>query len=79
MTVQCPYCGAEMTCGALHSRGGVYFLPEGEKAPALYTEASLDRRGAVPLPPSPWSLSLTPEWPAAYTCYACQKIILPYG
>ena len=36
--MQCPYCGYEMVLGRLRSKGGVFFLPEGEKMPSLYTE-----------------------------------------
>ena len=70
-----------MTRGALHSRGGVYFLPAGEKPTgwAWYTQKQMVRSRAGPLPPDPWSLTLSPEWPAAYVCYACQKIVLSYG
>ena len=31
----CPYCGQEMEKGTLHSRGGNYFLPDGEIASSI--------------------------------------------
>ena len=34
--MRCPICDKEMEIGKLRSRGGVYFLPDGEKSPMLY-------------------------------------------
>lgn len=33
--MKCPYCHSEMEYGELRSRGGVYFLPDGESMPKL--------------------------------------------
>lgn len=37
--MKCPFCGQEMEQGKLRSRGGLFFLPEGEGLPKLYTRA----------------------------------------
>lgn len=34
------------------------------------------RKGAIMLPPDP--LAARPQWPEAFACRACRKIILPY-
>ena len=39
--MKCPYCGNEMELGKLRSRGGVFFLPDGEKTPKLYTQKQM--------------------------------------
>lgn len=31
---KCPYCGGDLEKGKLISRGGNFFLPDGEKMPA---------------------------------------------
>ena len=36
--MECPFCMKEMEKGTLQSRGGVFFLPDGESLPKLYTE-----------------------------------------
>lgn len=43
---KCPYCGGELEKGKLISRGGNFFLPDGEKMPALFTERSMN--GSIP-------------------------------
>ena len=68
-----------MTKGTLHSRGGNYFLPDGEKRPLAYSEKAMNKRGAGMLPPdflAPLSAPL--EFPAAYLCPDCRKIIIEY-
>lgn len=78
MRVQvCPHCGEMIEKGTLRSRGGNYFLPEGEKTPALYTEKAMNMKSAVMLPPDSLSLG-TPKWPDAYLCRNCKLIIIPY-
>jgi hypothetical protein len=76
--VLCPFCSKEMEEGTLRSRGGNYFLPDGQKEPWLYREKSFDRVNAVALPPSPYTMSFQPEWPKAYCCRECHKIIIDY-
>ena len=73
----CPYCGGALEKGELRSRGGCFFLPEGKRV-WLYAKKSMEKAGAVPLPPSPNSLSLEPEWPEAYCCKHCRRIIISY-
>ncbi len=50
----CPYCGRELEQGTFHSRGGNYFLPNGEKTPSFYTEKAMEKRKAILLPPDPF-------------------------
>ena len=73
----CPYCGRELEQGTFHSRGGNYFLPNGEKTPSFYTEKATEKRKAILLPPDAFSAE-RPQYPDAYLCRACQKIIIPY-
>ena len=75
--MKCPYCGAEMEKGELRSKGGVYFLPEGEGVPLLYTQSQMDKHRAVCLPPYANSLTAA-EYPTAYVCRACSKLIVEY-
>ena len=74
----CPYCGQEMEKGTLHSRGGNYFLPDGESASGISFPAKqyFKKSRAISLPPGPWELS--PTWPVAYCCRSCQKLIIEY-
>jgi hypothetical protein len=73
----CPWCGGDLESGTFRSRGGNYFLPEGEKMPLTYSYASMEKRNAVKLPP--FFLSFPPDdWPKAYVCRNCRKIIIPY-
>ncbi len=41
--MKCPCCNKEMEKGELRSRGGVFFLPEGEESPKLYTENQMKK------------------------------------
>ena len=78
--MKCPYCGNSMESGTLRSRGSNYFLPDGEKPSkvAFYTEKYLNKANAISLPPSPYETSLHVEWPVAYCCRDCRKIIIAY-
>lgn len=77
--MKCPFCGAEMEHGTLHSRGGNYFLPDEEKV-RFYTQKSLEKARAIPLPPNPYGkVGEAPAWPEAYCCRACRMLILPYN
>ena len=73
--MKCLYCNKEMEKGELRSRGGVYFLPDGEKIPLLYTEHEMKKRNAVYLPP--YMLSNF-EYPTAHICRSCSKIVIDY-
>ena len=75
--MRCPYCDTEMERGKLHSRGGVYFLPDGEKHPQFYTEREMKKHNAVYLPPYITLLD-RPEYPTAYICRQCSKIVIEY-
>ena len=49
--MKCPCCNNEMEKGQLRSRGGVYFLPDGEKKPLLFRGACAtmgSRTGGAP-------------------------------
>jgi len=74
--MKCPYCQREMEKGQLRSRGGLYFLPDGEKAPKLYTEKEIKKHNAVYLPP--YMMSVVPEYPDAYICRNCTKIVIDF-
>jgi len=74
--MKCPMCGNEMEFGKLISRGGVFFLPDGEKLPKLYSEKELSRHSAISFPP--YLLQASPEYPAAYICRACKKLIMDF-
>ena len=43
MHMKCPCCNNEMEKGKLRSKGGVFFLPDGEKSPKLYTENEMKK------------------------------------
>ena len=73
--MKCPYCGNEMEKGELRSRGGLYFLPDGESLPKLYTKREMEKHNAIYLPP--YLLDAT-EFPTAYHCRDCSKIIIEY-
>ena len=74
--MKCPYCNNEMEKGKLRSKGGVYFLPDGEKIPLLYTEHEMKKHNAVYLPP--YMMAHPPEYPTAYICRSCSKIVIDY-
>ena len=65
-----------MERGELRSKGGVYFLPEGEKIPLLYTEKQMRKRNAVYLPP--YIMQIPEEYPTAYACRSCSRIVIDY-
>jgi hypothetical protein len=72
----CPWCGNKLEEGTFQSRGGNYFLPKNKDKPRFYTKASMDKSNAISLPPD--SISLPIEYPKAYTCRTCRKIVIPY-
>ena len=45
--MECPYCKSQMERGSLRSRGGVYFLPEGEKIPKLYLDSQFKKHNSA--------------------------------
>ena len=73
--MKCPYCNNEMDKGELRSKGGVYFLPDGEKTPLLYTDREMKKHNAVYLPP--YMLGGV-EYPTAHICRSCSKIVIDY-
>ncbi|MBE5760314.1 MAG: hypothetical protein E7332_09905 [Clostridiales bacterium] len=72
--MKCPYCGNDMEKGKLHSHGGVFFLPDGESMPLLYTKNQMEKHRAVSLPPK--LNSIAPKYPEAAFCRSCRKIII---
>ena len=74
--MKCPCCSREMEKGQLKSRGGVFFLPDGEPLPKLYTEHEMKKHRAVYLPP--FMTSLKAEYPTAYLCRLCSKLVIDY-
>lgn len=72
----CPWCGKKLEEGTFQSRGGNYFLPQNEPKPLLYSKESMEKRNAILLPPH--FLFLPIEYPKAYTCRSCKKIVIPY-
>ena len=42
----------------------------------LYTKKALRKKRAIPLPPT--AIFPTLQWPQAYLCRQCKKIIIPY-
>ena len=73
--MKCPCCNNEMEKGTLRSNGGVFFLPDGERLPKLYTEREMKKHNAVYLPPYMFSVA---DYPVAYICRLCSKIVLEY-
>ena len=77
--MKCPYCGKEMEKGEIRNKGFNYFLPEGEKPLLLLTnfQKKLKERNAILLAPYPYGGGGV-EFPAAYCCRECKKIILEF-
>lgn len=71
--MECPYCHSGMECGEFHSKGGVYFLPDGERMPSLYTEKEMKKRNAIAFPPY---ILGDKTFPKAYVCRNCKKLIM---
>ncbi len=80
-TPLCPWCSEPLEAGTFRSRGGNYFLPEGERTPLLYTKSSMNKRRAVPVEPFLFASALPASGasPEAYVCRRCHKIIIPYS
>lgn len=78
--MKCPYCNKELEKGTLRSRGGNYFLPDGQKDAkiAFYTQKHLEKANAIGLPPDPYSFNSSVEWPIAYCFRDCKRIIIEY-
>lgn len=72
--MNCPFCGNEMGRGKLRSKGGMYFLPDGEKSPRLYSEKEMEKHNAIPF--LTFKYTGAPEYPQAYVCRACNKLIM---
>ena len=73
--MKCPWCNGEMEQGELRSKGGVYYLPKGEKTPLLYTQWAMKQCNAVYLPP--YLLGYA-EYPTAHICRSCSRIVIDY-
>ncbi len=74
----CPWCGEKLEKGNFRSRGCNYFLPEGMKAPLFNVPKYMEKANAVFLPPYYWKISFNPDFPDAFLCRNCRKIIIPY-
>jgi len=74
--MKCPYCQSEMERGKLKSRGGMFFLPDGETMPKLYINAEFEKHRAISFPPHLLDIKL--EYPTAYVCRTCGKIIMDF-
>lgn len=72
----CSWCGNELEVGTFQSRGGNYFLPQNQTKPHFYSKDSMNKHNAILLPPD--SLSLPIDYPKAYACRSCKKIVIPY-
>lgn len=72
----CPYCNGEMTKGELRHKGGLYFIPDGEETPLLFTKQQMEKHNAVYFPL--YSLKSLIEYPTAYICRHCSKIVIDY-
>lgn len=59
------------------SRGGNYFLPLDAQKTHAYTQAAMEKRGAILLPPHFFSAPPVKN-PAALACRTCEKIIISY-
>lgn len=79
MVVKCPWCNGELEKGTLRSNGGQYFLPEGQRPCRIryYTKRYIEKADAIGLPPDPWTSDGT-NWPEAYACRNCRKIVISY-
>lgn len=73
--MNCPFCGKEMVKGTFRSRGSNFFQPDGRKLPHWYTKKSMEKVGAVALPPDPRAGG---DHPKAYLCNVCRKIVIEY-
>lgn len=74
----CPCCGGPMVNGVFCDRGDSYFLPEGEKAPTIWTKRALQKKGAVLLPPEAVGV-VWAQRPTAFWCGACKKLLVDYS
>ena len=77
--MKCPYCGKEMEKGEIRNKGFNYFLPEGEKPVSFLVDAekAIEKRNGILLTLYPYGYG-GEEYPAAYCCRGCKKIILEY-
>ena len=77
---KCPHCGEELKSGKLFTYHQSYFLEEGCKGPKWLTRGSIEKSGAIWLPPTPYPTE-HPELrdhPDALACQNCHVIIIPY-
>ncbi len=71
--MECPYCHREMEHGELHSKGGVFFLPDGETMPMLYSEKEMKKHNAIAFPPFVFGNKTFSE---VHVCRECKKLIM---
>lgn len=65
--------------GSLRGNGGSFFLPTGEKTPAILDTLCMEERRAVWLTPSPYYLYRRTYWPKAFVCRNCRIVMIPYS
>lgn len=75
--MECPWCGSLLEPGTFESRGSNYFRPENQARPKWYSESAMEKANCIMLPPSPYAF-LAKDWPKAYVCRHCRRIIIPY-
>ncbi|HIT33007.1 MAG TPA: hypothetical protein IAC31_00030 [Candidatus Faecousia intestinigallinarum] len=77
--VRCIWCGREMERGTLVNQcARAIFLPTGTSIPRFYTQKALDKRNCIPLTPLNEAPHAPEEFPTAYVCRNCRKIVIPY-
>jgi hypothetical protein len=66
--VKCPFCGKEMQQGKLRTRWDNYFVPNGCKAPMLYTKKSMENAGATLVSPDCTGAIYEENWQTTFLC-----------
>ena len=74
--MNCPYCGGALEKGTLHSRGASIFCRTAQSSRRGSRARAWKKVGAVGLA---WNPALTRrEWPEAYCCRPCRRLIVPF-
>ena len=68
----------EMQQGKLRTRGDNYFVPNGRKAPMLYTKKSMENAGATLVSPDCTGAIYEENWQTTFLCIGCRKIIADF-
>ena len=75
--VRCIWCGGEMERGSLICHR-TFFLTAGETIPRFDTAGSVEKRNGFHLVPQNVVPIKPEEFPTAYVCRNCRKIVIPY-